>query len=316
MIIRFIIFCSFLLIVNNEFDLFPKTQIGNNKHIFFSLYDVSINEDAIYVTDQLGYKIDKFSLDGKLIKSIGRKGRGPGEFITGPAQITINKDTLYICDGAGIRYIHLFTKELKYIKSYTIDKSVTDFKSHNNQFYIAANSSVINPVVSIFNSNFIEESHINLMNKSKNLRANEHHILVNDKYLFVIYKFRNLIQLYSLSGKFIREFSIKGIKKEVRFERKKEIEKTISKKVNPQIAEYYYNWPQGIICRTVHFYKNDYLVLQSDKYKCLIIDLEGNIKAMFTLKKNSDLMETDKNNKILISENSFTKLILYELIKK
>src|SRR5690625_1749248 len=60
----------------------------------------------IYVTDVVNQEIKAFSLDGRLLHTIGRKGQGPGEF-TGLLDLAISRDSLYAFDN-NLKHISVY----------------------------------------------------------------------------------------------------------------------------------------------------------------------------------------------------------------
>ncbi|MBN2858184.1 MAG: 6-bladed beta-propeller [Candidatus Delongbacteria bacterium] len=54
-------------------------------------------EGNLYILDRTKYKVFKYDPKGSFIKSFGRQGQGPGEFII-PGTINVRKDTLYVTD--------------------------------------------------------------------------------------------------------------------------------------------------------------------------------------------------------------------------
>ncbi|HDJ86245.1 MAG TPA: 6-bladed beta-propeller [Chromatiales bacterium] len=70
----------------------------------------------IYVADTGANDIKVFNDDGKLVKVIGRRGRGPGEF-NGPTHITFAGDRLYVSDTLNAR-IEVFDARGKYLRTF------------------------------------------------------------------------------------------------------------------------------------------------------------------------------------------------------
>ena len=62
-----------------------------------SSVDIADNGD-IFVLDRTKYMIFKYDSKGSFIKSFGRQGSGPGEFIQQPFTINVRKDTLYVTE--------------------------------------------------------------------------------------------------------------------------------------------------------------------------------------------------------------------------
>jgi hypothetical protein len=83
---------------------------------FEGIVDIGSDEAGnIYLCDIQACNIKKFSADGKFIKTIGRKGQGPGEFNM-PWRMAVTADHLFIYD-MGNRRLCSLTTGGEYIKS-------------------------------------------------------------------------------------------------------------------------------------------------------------------------------------------------------
>ena len=315
MYLIFIIAIKSILLYLGSGELQQKFVLSEKEgFLFLSVYNVTSDEENIYVSDQKGFALYKISKNGKLIKKTGRKGEGPGEFLTGPANLCLSNDTLYVCDGSGIRIVHLFTKELNYIKSYRINIGILDIQANNNRFYIASRDYYGTPYIAIYNSKFKEIKKMYLNNPAKVARANDIHLLVTDSDdMIVIYKYRNLIQYYNSEWNMYEEINIEGIPKVVKFEVVDKIKNTISKSIDPKVAEYFYTWPKGIIFRKVFLTHNGNILLQTGDSNCFIVNKYGKKLNYFRIKKDSDVLHIDKSNEIYLVNDSFTTLTKYEL---
>jgi hypothetical protein len=66
--------------------------------VLYMWVDVKVDENNfIYVTDTMDYSLNKFNSQGKLIKKIGRKGQGPGEF-QAPRFMGLSEKFIYVSD--------------------------------------------------------------------------------------------------------------------------------------------------------------------------------------------------------------------------
>ena len=78
---------------------------------------VAVDEDDnIYVTDNGNSSLFKFSKEGKLMKTVGRKGTRPEEF-NDPTCIKLFNDRLYVCDRKNHR-VQILNTELEYVNSF------------------------------------------------------------------------------------------------------------------------------------------------------------------------------------------------------
>ena len=78
---------------------------------------VAVDEDDnIYVTDSGNSSLFKFSKEGKLMKTVGRKGTRQGEF-NNPSFIKVINDKLYVCDSGNHR-VQILSTELMHVNRF------------------------------------------------------------------------------------------------------------------------------------------------------------------------------------------------------
>ncbi|MDZ7756260.1 6-bladed beta-propeller [Rhodohalobacter sp.] len=85
--------------------------------------DSSLN---IYVADRASLTIRMFDPDGKFIRDIGRRGRGPSEFLDINTFEITPEENFFVLDRGNWRYKHL-TKEGDEVSSVPIDQSGTEW---------------------------------------------------------------------------------------------------------------------------------------------------------------------------------------------
>jgi len=90
----------------------------------------------IYVLDGLDYSLKKFDIKGKLIKKVGRKGQGPGEFMA-PRLLACSQDLLYATDQT-VQGISVFDKDLRFKKRIPFLKPITDVSVLSNEAIVLA----------------------------------------------------------------------------------------------------------------------------------------------------------------------------------
>jgi len=98
---------------------------------FININEIIIDKmGQIYISDYRGGRILKFSNDGKLLKSIGRKGNGPGEFADYFFTRISPGNKLYaIMNYMERRDISVFNTEGKYLKRMNLDKLSSFFNA-------------------------------------------------------------------------------------------------------------------------------------------------------------------------------------------
>lgn len=98
-----------------------KTE-GKKEYMFSFVQDISVDdEERIYVLDRRESHIQVFDGSGKHIRTIGRKGQGPGE-IQNPFNIHISPQKQIIVNDAGSRRLLFFAKDGKFIKQLSLAK--------------------------------------------------------------------------------------------------------------------------------------------------------------------------------------------------
>ena len=84
------------------------------KHLYLPS-DIAVGPDGrLYVTEVVGRQVQVFGPKGKFIESWGRKGLGPGEFITAEGVATDDQGRVYVGDGLASR-IQVFDADGKYL---------------------------------------------------------------------------------------------------------------------------------------------------------------------------------------------------------
>lgn len=137
----FIIFLSnTLLIVGIELKLEKKIRLKEDKTTilsYISQFTINKNKEII-VPDGKMSEVKVFSSNGDLKYTIGRKGQGPGEFIT-PYSCFSNDNDLWISDLRGYKISKFIAKNNVYIYKEFIRISgfCTDIKVKDNVIFIA-----------------------------------------------------------------------------------------------------------------------------------------------------------------------------------
>lgn len=70
----------------------------------------------IYVTDTLRHQVLVFGTDGSLVRVIGKRGRGPGEF-NFPTAVTLSEGNLYVVDAMNFR-IQVLTPDGRFVRAF------------------------------------------------------------------------------------------------------------------------------------------------------------------------------------------------------
>ena len=111
------------------FNIFPSEDI--EKGFFTFPIDLKTNKNGeIFLIDAKRKRILKYDKRGKFLKYIGRKGQGPGEYIS-PSKLYVGNEKLYVYDWMAIK-IHIYNNRGSYLRTMNI-KHRLDFYS---DFYV------------------------------------------------------------------------------------------------------------------------------------------------------------------------------------
>jgi len=108
----------------------------NDKSFISSIHDCFVDSTGIFIVDSKLAEVKLFDNEsGQLKALLGKKGNGPGEFIT-PVAISVNNKYIFVSD-IGARQIKVFDKKhLKYkTQFYILDGR--EIKAVNNRIYSA-----------------------------------------------------------------------------------------------------------------------------------------------------------------------------------
>jgi len=107
---------------------------GKKEYMFSEIRDITVDEDErIYVSDQIESHVKVFNKNGEYLRTIGRKGQGPGE-LNYPTYISITHQNELMVN-AGNRSLSFFTLDGAHVSSLSLAKIFTgraDINSKGN----------------------------------------------------------------------------------------------------------------------------------------------------------------------------------------
>jgi len=90
---------------------------GREKFMFSQIIDVGVDEEEnIYIVDFIEAHIKVFKKSGEYLRTIGKRGQGPGE-IQRPQNIYITPKNEILVNDRGARFLHFFTLSGEYKRS-------------------------------------------------------------------------------------------------------------------------------------------------------------------------------------------------------
>jgi hypothetical protein len=129
------------------FKVLDSIEIKNDSMKVLSIYKVMEYKDTtLLALDPLNTSILLLSKGGTIIKRIGRKGNGPGEFRSIEDFIVDENNNLYVLDYLGHK-VGKFNSDLKFVKNYSLSfvhRNPEGIVLYNNQFIISAQNNLTN----------------------------------------------------------------------------------------------------------------------------------------------------------------------------
>ncbi|KAI6660211.1 Cell surface protein [Oopsacas minuta] len=115
---------------------------------------ICITQNKVFVTQLYGHCINKYELEGKLIKSVGSKGNGEAQF-SYPQGLDVSdgNSNVYVCEYSNKR-VQILTQELKFHSMLGIDlfKSPRDVKVTRDRVFVLDDN---DPCMFVFNSDHV-----------------------------------------------------------------------------------------------------------------------------------------------------------------
>lgn len=167
----------------------------------------------IYVTDAMDYSIKKFDNKGFLMGKVGRKGKGPKEFLA-PRSIRYFKGHLYVTDQY-IPGIKIFGTNLSYKHHIPLKLPIWDLKilAEEEIFISSPPMNQLEPLILIDSQGKLDRK-INILGKSKDYWEKFVHFEIDDREnLYVIFTFKDEIIKYNRVMNQVWTLSLFGRKK-------------------------------------------------------------------------------------------------------
>ncbi|KAI6661350.1 PEP-CTERM domain protein [Oopsacas minuta] len=170
---------------------------------------ICISENEVFVTQCDGHCINKYELEGELIKSVGCEGNGEAQFYN-PRGLDLSdrNSTVYVCDYNNNR-VQILTEELKFHSMLGIDlfNHPRDVKVTRDRVLVLDKS---DPCMFVFNSDHVLTNRLITRGDGKQTNVplsfdidKDYNIIMSDFYNHCVYVFNQ-------EGKQIHKFGKKG----------------------------------------------------------------------------------------------------------
>jgi hypothetical protein len=201
------------------------SSFGENDYLYNpSDIEVDRTRSLIYIADSGNDRVLVFDFDGKLLKIIGRKGQGPGEFANPTGLDVLQDGLLAVADNQNNR-IQLFDKSWEFVRSInTKEMRVADLVYKNGLYYTISSYGMAgyslalrseketSPLVNVLDQegNLVQSMGVDDYPESQPfLRAIKHRVCLavsDDGKLFVPHFSMNVIHVFAQNGKKINDF--------------------------------------------------------------------------------------------------------------
>jgi len=331
------VFTSYFLYSSSEYLKLIKTIGDERENYTFFLINSSVlseNKD-IFISDVKGHFVAKYNWNGKFIKKIGKKGKGPGDFLV-PSLLNAVKNKVLVYDGGNKRIVEI-DDDLENLKYYRMSKSphffsrkITDLKNGLFLGSITYNiySKEVKERLRIFDKNgeTIHKFFEYLPMKDTRNFSNPLSMMYletvfstdqNKEKLIISFNFPdNPVEfyIYTSKGKYINKFSFK-IDKEYRFP-----------KYRLQYPPKYPSESYYSVIDSLFIYKENYIffIIQigrkkkevvKDEYMCYIVDKFGNLKHKFKLSDKFRFFYISEEGYLLGKnfDSDMEKLLIYQV---
>jgi len=306
--------------LSQEIQIKEIFTIGTKENeLFYSIKDICIADDStFYVVDSKGFSVSKFNKDGSLIKRIGQRGQGPGEFSMEPFTLILIEDTLYVADGLG--KIQLFNTKLEYLINLPGLLLSTFVVDSYTKRVISVTSSYepkeVLTYLSFFNTKFEKTSSVIIDKPHEYLLLNRFQIAVDEHHIVLMFYHLNRIEIRDKNGHFSKMFSIEGLPNDVPVtDMSKQMKKL--KLITTSHRQGLSFLPQKWIFNSQAVDNLGHIFVQGGHYsgkgQIYVLNYEGDLLTTFKLPEGSRLLEIDQHGFLYARAEYHTLLKKYKI---
>lgn len=299
--------------------------LGSSDAFFFSVADVKVAPDgSIYVADKLGFAVSKYDAKGNLLRRVGRRGQGPGEFAGGPVHLALLNGDVLVSDLMTYQTTHRFDADLNYIERLQmVNPNDMDVGADGN-IYISSPeflSEHADQYVSVYSPEGILKTTFSIEGLSKYVIENMFMVLAShpDKVILVFLNI-NRIDIRSTSGALLRQLSISDLPN--KYEGTTFDLPGASKLTGivARVAQAGLYAPGGIIFPSAALDARGHIFVQGGQKggeepnrTVYVMDFTGHVKTSFTLPQGALLMHIDRNGYLYTREEERSKVRKYKI---
>jgi hypothetical protein len=112
-------------------------QYGDENQMFGQIQDVALDSlHRIYILDSHKQDIRVFNASGEYLTTVGRRGRGPGEFQLARSMAIYNNEFLFVSNGYQIEVYNIANESIEYSETIQFDKNIYSICVIDDQLYL------------------------------------------------------------------------------------------------------------------------------------------------------------------------------------
>ncbi len=183
---------------------------SDSSQIFGNIQDIAVDsKNNLYVADVNFYHIKVFDSVGNYIRTIGRKGQGPGEFLQIVSICLDNSDNLFVLDVTK-RSIQQFSSSGEFINQLYIEGIPNAIAIDDSGYIYINNVSIEKHLIEKYDKNgkIIRRIGSRILNEDKiiELLYNRINLLIENEFIYAGFLQPYKIDVYDHNGKFIYKF--------------------------------------------------------------------------------------------------------------
>lgn len=219
LLVVIIVGCQQEELTSHNDSLTPLFEFSNEVFLVNAMHMTKGVDDRIYISDNHPSNVKVFSIDGSYLKTISRRGGGPGELIS-PMGLTSNDSLLIVEDSGNHRKI-VFDSNGVFLKSFKNERIALSLSMNETEIF------TFSPTALFSVGDLDQESLITVYNLNGDI-SNEfgEYLMFNEKipagmswpylravgeYLHLSFRYYPLYRVYSQGGDLIGEFDLTEI---------------------------------------------------------------------------------------------------------
>jgi hypothetical protein len=283
-------------------------------HIYGAFGLSCLPDRSLLVTDKLDYKIKKIAIEGTLIKEIGKKGKGFGEF-SGPSAISVGSQCIAVADFQSPR-VQLFSLDLEFMKEFYVPGPIINLAyDGNGELWIGILTYTKSESLLKVDENGSVVKRIQLKNITKDPFDNLFNFTILKKgTIAVVFACQNIIEKWNTDGQFYGQNKIPGFparSTRVQLNRGKDSFNNGSDHMIPNGSLFFKITSDT--SNNIYILGEDYSIIpQRDIF---ILDQNGDLTGMMELPKESAWIYIDPYNNFWSIESHRTQIYKYRILK-